>query len=73
MSSSDLNLPDLTNVPSQPGKAVGAPVHHDDMREKTAAEKASYGMADLRNPALRAQLCATCHVGNAQHELCMSA
>jgi hypothetical protein len=36
-----------------------------DWREKTAAEKASYGMVDLRNPALRAQLCATCHVGNA--------
>ena len=38
MSSSDLNLPDLTQVPAQPGKAVAAPVHHEDMREKTAAD-----------------------------------
>ena len=38
MSSNDLNLPDLTQVPAQPGKAIGAPFRHEDMREKTAID-----------------------------------
>lgn len=33
---------------------------------KTAAEKRdAYGMTDLRDPAVRAQVCASCHVGDA--------
>src|SRR5262249_3593025 len=33
-------------------------------RTATPREKAKSGMADLRNPAVKAQLCASCHVGN---------
>ena len=35
-------------------------------REKTAQEKSrEYGMTDLRDPATRASVCSSCHVGNA--------
>jgi hypothetical protein len=34
-------------------------------RKKTPAEKAKAGMADLRDPVRRGELCMSCHVGNA--------
>ncbi len=34
-------------------------------RKKTPQEKAELGMTDLRNPHTRADLCMSCHVGNA--------
>jgi hypothetical protein len=33
-------------------------------RDKSAAEKETWGMADLRDPVRRAQLCVSCHIGN---------
>ncbi len=33
-------------------------------REKDPQYKYDHGMADLRNPAVKARLCASCHVGN---------
>jgi hypothetical protein len=40
--------------------------HADDRnwRLKTAKEKATFGMIDLRDPATRTAVCAACHVGN---------
>ena len=35
-----------------------------DWMKLTAAEKAAYGMNDLRDPARRAQICLSCHIGN---------
>ncbi len=33
-------------------------------RTKSPEEKSSRGLADLRNPATKAKLCASCHIGN---------
>jgi hypothetical protein len=33
-------------------------------RKKSAADKQKLGMRDLRNPAIKADLCLSCHVGN---------
>jgi hypothetical protein len=35
-------------------------------RSKTAREKCELGMRDLRDPECRAEVCVSCHVGNAQ-------
>jgi hypothetical protein len=37
----------------------------DEWRKKSPEEKERYGMRDLRDPAKRAALCSSCHVGNA--------
>jgi hypothetical protein len=43
---------------------AGEPVRR--WRRKSAAEKSrDFGMTDLRDPAVRAKLCASCHVGDA--------
>jgi hypothetical protein len=38
----------------------------EQWRKKTPAEKHAEGMRDLRNPAERARLCSSCHVGSAE-------
>lgn len=38
----------------------------NDWRKKTPADKFKLGMRDLRNPQVRAQLCSSCHIGNAE-------
>lgn len=38
-------------------------------RNKTAAEKSQQGMTDTKNLAVRARLCATCHVGDAERDV----
>ncbi|MFN4258773.1 MAG: multiheme c-type cytochrome [Gemmataceae bacterium] len=40
------------------------PHQFKDWRLKTAVEKKQLGMNDVRDPATRAQLCMSCHVGN---------
>lgn len=48
---------DHTQAPAQ----VGGPL---PWREKDPQYKFDRGMADLRNPAVKAKLCVSCHVGN---------
>src|SRR5262249_28596977 len=38
---------------------------YETWRRKAPEEKLKLGMRDLRNPAVRTQLCVSCHVGNA--------
>lgn len=39
---------------------------YPDWRSKTSLEKANKGLRNLRDPEVRATLCASCHIGNAQ-------
>lgn len=39
-------------------------VRGETWRQKTPAEKAAHGQADLRDPYVRAKVCASCHVGD---------
>src|SRR5262249_38763662 len=38
----------------------------NDWRSRSGDEKQKRGMIDLRNPLTRAELCMSCHIGNAQ-------
>lgn len=40
------------------------PHQFKEWRQKTAQEKEALGLFDLRNPARRAEICLSCHVGN---------
>jgi Cytochrome c554 and c-prime len=64
--SSDFKLSDGVSCEGCHGPAERWGLIHrsKDWRLKDAAEKASYGMVDVRNPSQRTQLCASCHIGN---------
>lgn len=49
-----------------PAKDWFEPHQKKEWREKTAEQKAELGMWDLRNPARRAEVCMSCHVGNTE-------
>jgi hypothetical protein len=43
---------------------LGPHANKDEWRGKTAAEKATLGLRDLRDPERRAEVCTSCHVGS---------
>jgi hypothetical protein len=47
------------------GSSYLEPHLHTSWRFLSSAEKASHGMVDLRNPALKAENCLACHMGDA--------
>lgn len=49
-----------------PSSAWGFIHMQKDWRKKSTAEKAALGMRDLRNPVIHVELCASCHVGDAE-------
>src|SRR5579863_2599450 len=48
-----------------PSSNWDGPHRNPDFREKSIEEKKKLGMNDVRDPARRAQLCYSCHIGNA--------
>jgi hypothetical protein len=49
-----------------PAQAWSGPHAIKSWREKSAEEKEDLGMRDVRNPIKRAEMCMSCHVGNAE-------
>lgn len=49
-----------------PSASWVGPHASDSWRAKTPGEKAEQGMRNLRDPEVRATLCASCHIGNAR-------